>query len=245
LVGNHRLSAHPAPRADQALVAQIRAARVALPGLSHVGYVRGAADRVPEALLAIGVPVELIGADSLARGDLSRYDAIVIGSRAYETEPALVANNGRLLDYGKNGGLVIVQYQQYPFVDGGFAPYPLTIGASPRPRNGRNAPVTELDPTHAVFIIPMPSVTATGGAGFRNGDSISRTRGTRPMCRCSRLTILPQSTGGVEGWPADRAAWPWDLCLHGLSFFRQLPAGVPGAYRLFMNLLGLKRRNVP
>src|SRR2546425_9762608 len=103
-------------------VAQIRAARVALPGLSHVGYVRGAADRVPEALLAIGVPVELIGADSLARGDLSRYDAIVIGSRAYETEPGLVANNGRLLDYVTKGGLLIVQYQQYPFVDGGFAP---------------------------------------------------------------------------------------------------------------------------
>jgi len=84
---DHRLPAHSPRALTRPSVAQIRAARVALPGLSHVGYVRGAADRVPEALLAIGVPVELIGADSLARGDLSRYDAIVIGSRAYGPSP--------------------------------------------------------------------------------------------------------------------------------------------------------------
>ncbi|HKC38268.1 MAG TPA: PIG-L family deacetylase, partial [Gemmatimonadales bacterium] len=146
---------HIRPRAlTRPALAQIRAARIALPALSRVGYVRGAADRVPEALLAVGLPLDLIGPDSLARGDLSRYDAIIIGSRAYETEPALVANNGRLLDYTKNGGLVIVQYQQYPFVDGGFAPYPLTI-ARPHDRvTDENAAVTELDPAHPVFHYP-------------------------------------------------------------------------------------------
>src|SRR5207249_2387332 len=146
---------HIRPRAlTKPGVAQIRAARVALPALSHVGYVRGAADRVPEALLAVGVPMELIIGDSLARGDLSHFDAIVIGSRAYETDPALVANKGRLLDYGRNGGLVIVQYQQYPFIDGGFAPYPLAI-ARPHGRvTDETAPVTELDPAHPVFHYP-------------------------------------------------------------------------------------------
>src|SRR2546430_440298 len=107
---------HIRPRAVvHASTAELRAARIALPALAHVGYVRGASDRVPEALQAVGVPIELLGPDTLARGDLSRYDAIVIGSRAYETEPALVASNGRLLDYARAGGLVIVQYQQYPF----------------------------------------------------------------------------------------------------------------------------------
>src|SRR5207244_961278 len=110
-----RAVAHPS-------TAEVRAARIALPAPTRVGYLRGASDRVPEALQAVGVPIELLGADTLARGDLSRYDAIVIGSRAYETEPALVANNGRLLDYVRAGGLVVVQYQQYPFVNGGFAP---------------------------------------------------------------------------------------------------------------------------
>ena len=238
---------HIRPRAlTRPSVAQIRAARVALPGLSHVGYVRGAADRVPEALLAIGVPVELIGADSLARGDLSRYDAIVIGSRAYETEPALVANNGRLLDYGRNGGLVIVQYQQYPFVDGGFAPYPLTI-ARPHDRvTEENAPVTELDPTHAVFHYP----NAIGDGDWRGwvqerGLYFAHTWDTTyvPVLETHDPPPNPPAElkGGLLIAPLGRGTYVYT----GLSFFRQLPAGVPGAYRLFMNLLGLKRKNVP
>ncbi len=238
---------HIRPRAlTRPSVAQIRAARVALPGLSHVGYVRGAADRVPEALLAIGVPVELIGADSLARGDLSRYDAIVIGSRAYETEPALVANNGRLLDYGRNGGLVIVQYQQYPFVDGGFAPYPLTI-ARPHDRvTEENAPVTELDPTHAVFHYP----NAIGDGDWRGwvqerGLYFAHTWDTTyvPVLETHDPPPSPPAElkGGLLIAPLGRGTYVYT----GLSFFRQLPAGVPGAYRLFMNLLGLKRKNVP
>src|SRR5207253_2561460 len=79
------------------------------------------------ALPAVGIPIQLLGPDTLARGDLSRYDAIVIGSRAYETDPTLVAANGWLLDYARSGGLVIVQYQQYPFMSGSFAPYRLSI----------------------------------------------------------------------------------------------------------------------
>jgi len=239
---------HIRPRAlTRPSLAQIRAAHVALPGLSHVGYVRGAADRVPEALGAIGVPIELIGADSLARGDLSRYDAIVIGSRAYETEPALVANNGRLLDYGKNGGLVIVQYQQYPFVDGGFAPYPLTI-ARPHDRiTDENAPVTELDPAHPVFHYPN-----TIGEGDWRGWIQERGLYFAHSWDTTYVPVLethdpaPPSPpvelkGGLLIAPLGRGTYVYT----GLSFFRQLPAGVPGAYRLFMNLLGLKRRNVP
>jgi len=239
---------HIRPRAlTRPSVAQIRAARVALPGLSHVGYVRGAADRVPEALLAIGVPVELIGADSLARGDLSRYDAIVIGSRAYETEPALVANNGRLLDYGRNGGLVIVQYQQYPFVDGGFAPYPLTITRPHDRVTDENAPVTELDPAHPVFHYP----NAIGDGDWRGwvqerGLYFAHTWDTTYVPVLETHDPPPPSPpgelkGGLLIAPLGRGTYVYT----GLSFFRQLPAGVPGAYRLFMNLLGLKRRNVP
>ena len=239
---------HIRPRAlTRPSVAQIRVARVALPALSHVGYVRGAADRVPEALLAVGVPLELINADSLARGDLSHYDAIVIGSRAYETEPALVANNGRLLDYARNGGLLIVQYQQYPFVDGGFAPFPLSI-ARPHDRvTDENAPVTELDPVHPVFHYP----NEIGAADWRGWI---QERGLY-FAHSWDTTYLPvlemhdpgpptppaELKGGLLIAPLGRGTYVYT----GLSFFRQLPAGVPGAYRLFMNLLGLKRRNVP
>ncbi len=237
---------HIRPRAlTRPSVAKIRAARLALPALSRVGYVRGAADRVPEALMAVGVPLELLGADSLARGDLSKYDAIVIGSRAYETEPALVANNGRLLEYARTGGLVVVQYQQYAFVDGGFAPYPLTI-ARPHDRvTDENAPVTALDPTHPLFHYP----NEIGPADWRGwvqerGLYFARTWDTTYVPVLETHDPGPTAAelkGGLLIAPLGRGTYVYT----GLSFFRQLPAGVPGAYRLFMNLLGLKRRDVP
>jgi len=239
---------HIRPRAlTRPALAQIRAARLALPALSRVGYVRGAADRVPEALLAVGLPLDLIGADSLARGDLSRYDAIIIGSRAYETEPALVANNGRLLDYTKNGGLVIVQYQQYPFVDGGFAPYPLTI-ARPHDRvTDENAPVTALDPAHPVFHYPN-EIGAEDWRGWiqERGLYFARSWDTTYVPLLEMHDPGPPNPpaelkGGLLIAPVGRGTYVYT----GLSFFRELPAGVPGAYRLFVNLLGLKRRNVP
>jgi len=238
---------HIRPRAlARPSLAQIRAARVALPALSHVGYVRGAADRVPEALLAVGVPLELVGPDSLARGDLSRYDAIVIGSRAYETEPALVANNGRLLDYVRDGGLVIVQYQQYPFVDGGFAPYPLTI-ARPHDRvTDENAPVTALDPSSPAFHYPN-EIRPEDWRGWiqERGLYFAHTWDTTyvPLLETHDPAPNPPAElkGGLLVAPLGRGTYVYT----GLSFFRQLPAGVPGAYRLFVNLLGLKRRNVP
>ena len=235
---------HIRPRAMvQGSMVQIRAAQIALPALSRVGYVRGAADRVPEALLAVGVPVELLGPDTLARGDLSRYDAIVIGSRAYETDPALVANNGRLLDYARAGGLLLVQYQQYPFVDGGYAPYPLRI-ARPHDRvTDEAAPVTSLDPAHPVFHYP----NAIGPDDWR-GWVQERGLYFAHDWDSTYAPLLethdppgPELKGGLLVAPLGRGTYVYT----GLSFFRQLPAGVPGAYRLFANLLGLRRTNVP
>ncbi len=228
--------AHPA-------TAELRVARIALPALTRVGYVRGASDRVPEALQAVGVPVELLGPDSLARGDLSRYDAIVIGSRAYETDPALVASNGRLVDYVRAGGLMIVQYQQYPFVNGNFAPYRLTI-ARPHDRvTDETAPVTELDPHSPVFHVPNEIApddwqgwVQERGLYFAHDWDPAYT----PLLRMHDPGEPPLD-GGLLVAPPGKGTYVYT----GLSFFRQLPAGVPGAYRLFANLLALKRRNVP
>jgi hypothetical protein len=191
------------------------------------------------------LPIELIGADSLARGDLSRYDAIVIGSRAYETDPALVANNGRLLEYGRNGGLIIVQYQQYPYVDGGFAPYPMTI-ARPHDRvTDENAAMTPLDPAHPVFHYPN-DIGPEDWRGWvqERGLYFPHTWDTTyvPVLETHDPgQPVTELKGGLLIAPLGRGTYVYT----GLSFFRQLPAGVPGAYRLFVNLLGLKRRNVP
>lgn len=231
-----RPSVHPS-------TVEIRVAKILLPGLARVGYVRGAADRVPEALTEAGVPVVLLDADSLARGDLSRYDAIVIGSRAYETDPALVANNGRVLDYARAGGLLLVQYQQYPFVQGGFAPYRLTI-AQPHDRVAdETAPVTPIVPGSPVFHSPN-EITADAWQGWVQERGLYFARDWDSIY----VPVLethdpgdPALQGGLLIAPLGRGTYVYT----GLSFFRELPAGVVGAYRLFANILALKQKNVP
>jgi len=232
---------HIRPRpVAHASTAELRAARIALPAVTRVGYVRGASDRVPEALQAVGVPLELLGPDTLARGDLSRYDAIVIGSRAYEVDAALVASNGRLLDYARTGGLVIVQYQQYPFVNGNFAPYRLSI-ARPHDRvTDETAPVTERDAAHRVFHVPneigpddWAGWVQERGLYFAHDWDAAYT----PLLE-THDPGEPPLFGGLLVAAVGQGTYVYT----GLSFFRQLPAGVPGAYRLFANLLALGKR---
>jgi LmbE family N-acetylglucosaminyl deacetylase len=227
-----RATQHTAPAA-----LEIRAADIALPALQRVGYVRGASDRVPEFLRQIGVPLELLGPRDLTDGDLSRYDAIVVGSRAYETDPALARANGRLLDYARNGGLVIVQYQQYPFIEGKFAPFPLEI-ARPHDRvTDETAPVTVLAPAHPVFTTPN-RIAAEDWEGWIQERGLYFAHTWDP----SFVPLLamadpggPELRGGLLVVKLGRGHYVYT----GLAFFRQLPAGVPGAYRLFANLLGL------
>jgi len=232
---------HIRPRAVvHASTAELRAARISLPALTRVGYVRGASDRVPEALQAVGVPIELLGPDTLARGDLSRYDAIVIGSRAYETEPALVASNGRLLDYVRAGGLLIVQYQQYPFVNGGFAPYRLSI-ARPHDRvTDETAAVTVLDSARSAFHVPN-DIGPDDWRGWVQERGLYFAHDWDPAY--TPLVEMhdpgePPLQGGLLAAALGKGTYVYT----GLSFFRQLPAGVPGAYRLFANLLALGKK---
>jgi len=224
-------------------VVDIKVAPIALPALSRVGYIRGASDRVPEALTAVGLPIEVLSADTLAKGNFSRYDAIVIGSRAYETDPALVANNGRLLDYARAGGLIVVQYQQYPFIRGGFAPYPLSI-ASPHDRvTDENAAVVVTDTSSRVLKSPNaigPSdwqgwVQERGLYFAHDWDS------TYHPVFTMHDPGDPPLAGGLLVAPLGRGTYVYT----GLSFFRELPAGVVGAYRLFANLLALTPTHVP
>jgi hypothetical protein len=223
--------------------AELRAAAISLPALGRVGYVRGASDRVPEALQAVGVAIELLGPDTLARGDLARYDAIVIGSRAYEIDAALVANNERVLDYVRAGGLVIVQYQQYPFVTGNFAPYRLSI-ARPHDRvTDETAPVTELDPRSPVFHVPN-EIGPDDWRGWVQERGLYFAHDWDPAYTPLLETHDPDEpplSGGLLAAALGQGTYVYT----GLAFFRQLPAGVPGAYRLFANLLALKRRHAP
>jgi len=220
---------------------RIEMADLALPRLARVGYVRGAADLVPEALQAVGVPVVLLSNDDLEKGDLSRFDVIVVGSRAYETTPALLTSNGRLLDYARQGGRVIVQYQQYPFVRGGYAPFPLTI-ASPHDRvTDETAPVTVLEPSSALVRRP-------NAIGASDWDGWVQERGLyfAHSWDAAYTPMLEMGDGGerLRGGLLVARVGRGLYVYTGLAFFRQLPAGVTGEYRLFANLLALRPDDV-
>lgn len=221
----------------------VRVAPIALPAISRLGYVRGAADRVPEALAQIGLPVELLDPAQLAESDLGRYDVIVVGSRAYESDSALMRNNDRLLEYTRSGGLVVVQYQQYAYVRGGYAPYPLTI-ARPHDRvTDEAAPVRLLDPDHPVFRAPN-RIRPEDWEGWPQERGLYFARSWdaayRPLLEMSDPGEAPLRGGLlVARYGAGTYVYT------GLSFFRALPAGNIGALRLFLNLLDLKPEYVP
>src|SRR5581483_1076064 len=96
----------------------------------RIGYVMGVGDQVPPAIEQLGAQVEMLNADDLAWGDLSRYDAVVTGVRAYERRDDLRANNSRLLEYVFNGGTVIVQYNKFEFNDAQYGPYPAKVSSN-------------------------------------------------------------------------------------------------------------------
>ncbi len=171
----------------------------------------------------------------LAAGDLSRFDAILVGSRAYESDPALPRVNGRLLDYARNGGLLIVQYQQYAFVQGGYAPFALEI-ARPHDRvTDETAAVTALDPSSPVFTVPN-RIGPEDWEGWVQERGLYFARTWAP--EYTPLLAMadpggPEQKGGLLVAKLGRGRYVYT----GLAFFRQLPAGVPGAYRLLANLL--------
>ncbi len=211
---------------------------IVLPELRAVGYVRGASDRVPEALQAIGLPIRIIDAPELATADLRGYDVVVIGSRAYETDSALTRHNDRLLAYVREGGRLVVQYQQFQFARGNYAPYPIEMGRPTARATDETAPVTILDPDHPVFRVPNDLEPA-------DWDGWPQERGLY-FAGSWDDRYFPLLEMADPGMPPLRGALllarygEGSYVYTGLSFFRALPAGTPGAFRLFLNLLAWK-----
>lgn len=233
-----------------ASVASVALADLRLPGSRAIGYVRGAADRIPEALAALGVPVALLPADSLRGPVLARFGTVVIGPRAWETEPALASHNDQLLAWVREGGTLIVQYQQLQYLRGDYAPFPLSLAEQPggslpprvvAPRVAEeDARVAVLVPSHRVFHSPNPIGSADwDGWVQERGLYFPRSWGREwtPLLEMADAGEPPQQ-GALLVATVGRGTYVYT----GLSFFRQLPAAVPGAAKLFLNLLALGRR---
>jgi hypothetical protein len=220
----------------QPAIQRVSIVDVKVPKDLKVGYIMGAGDEIPTVLQQIGLDVTLLPPDKLATEDLSKFQTIVLGIRAYDTQKDVIANNKKLLDYVEAGGRLVVQYNASTseFNSGKFTPYPATLS---RARvSVEEAPVKILDPSNPIFHSPN-EITQKDFEGW------VQERGLYFMSQWdSKFTPLlethdpkeEEQKGGLMIAQYGKGTYIYT----GYAFFRQLPAGVPGAVRLFVNLLG-------
>jgi hypothetical protein len=218
----------PASVAISALPVRIAAGR-------RVGYVMGSGDDGADALRQMGFEVVELGSDRVFAGDYEGLDAVVLGVRAYETRPDLVAGNGDLLRFAETGGTVVVQYNKYEFPQGDFAPFPVEMSRPHDRVTDENSPVRFVDPESPLFTSPN-RIEAGDFEGW------VQERGLYFLSRWDPRYSAPLALqdpgeepkrGGIVVARVGQGLYIYT----GLAFFRQLPAGVPGAYRLFANMV--------
>ena len=213
----------------------------------RVGYIMGTGDRVPEAIRLLGLNVTMLEEGDLSTGDLSKFDTIVVGIRASQVRPDYVANNNRLLDFVRNGGTMIVQYQQQEFLRENLAPFPAkmesVVNGTQRVSNVRvvdeNAPVKILVPAHTIFNYPN-KIVKTDWDNWVQERNLYTLTGLDPQYTALLETAdegEAPNTGGLVYAKLGKGHYVYNA----YSFFRQLPSGNPGAYRLFANLLSLPK----
>ncbi|MBI3539708.1 MAG: LmbE family protein, partial [Candidatus Eisenbacteria bacterium] len=204
----------------------------------QVAYLMGSGDQVPDALGQMGFRVTLLSDDDLANADLARFGAVVVGVRAYNTRPRLRALEGRLLDYVRAGGRVVVQYNT---VDGTLrdrlGPYPITLSSDRV--TVEEAAMRVLQPAHPLLNVPN-HITPEDFAGWVQERGLNYPNPWDPKYE----TVLSANDPGES--PRDSGVLfarvgKGTFIYSSLSWFRQLPAGVPGAYRLFANLVSTPR----
>ena len=210
------------------------------PGL-RVGYIMGVGDEMPGAIEQLGAEVHLIEPGELASGDLSRYDVIVTGVRAYERRPDLRANNHRLLSYVENGGTVLVNYNKQEFNQAQYGPYPVKVGTDRV--TDENASVEILTPAHPAFTTPNRIGPETwAGWVQERGTYFLAQRDPRYVDLIRTTDPFPLNAGPKTGALVEARYGKGRWIYIGLGLWRQLPAGTDGAYRLLANLLSLGRR---
>src|SRR5712691_1552258 len=209
------------------------------PNLS-VGYAKGVGGEVPQALEQIGVKVTMLGDNDLANGHLEQFDAIIIGIRASAVRADLTTYSTRLLDYVERGGNLIYQYQTQEFDAAPYGPYPYKLTARAEEVSEADAPVTILEPLNPVFNWPN-TITEADFHGWveERGSKWMTTWDERykPLLESHDRQQPPQK-GGLLYAQYGKGTFVYAA----YAFYRQLPAGVQGGYRLFANLISLKKR---
>ncbi|HWW38122.1 MAG TPA: hypothetical protein VNZ46_02375, partial [Pedobacter sp.] len=202
---------------------------------SKIGYLMGAGDEVPRSLQQIGYEVTLLKDADINTENLARFDAVITGVRAYNTLDRIGFYHGKLMEYVKNGGNLIVQYNTYSDVKTNPGPYPLKLSTDRVTVEG--AEVRFLLPDHAVLNTPN-KITS------RDFEGWVQERGLYFPSQWSKEYEAVLSANDPGEKPLDGSLLvakygKGNFVYTGLSMFRELPAGVPGAYRLFSNMISL------
>jgi hypothetical protein len=203
-----------------------------------VGYVMGTGDDVPQSLESLGVRVHLLPPAEINAGNLAAYDVIVLGIRAYAARPELAASTARLLEYVKQGGVLIVQYNSREY-DHNYGPYPISLSGDPEKVVDETGPVQILKPQSPLFSWPN-RITAADFQGWVEERGHSFMQSWDPRYQALTETHDPgqdEQKGGLLYARYGQGAYVYIA----YALYRQMPEGVPGAYRIFANLLSLPK----
>jgi LmbE family N-acetylglucosaminyl deacetylase len=213
----------------------ISAVAMRVPATLRVAYVTGVGDNVAPTLAQLGIPVTVMSANDIAHTDLSPYTTVVIGPRAYEAHPELRAANPHLFDFVKAGGTMLVQYGQVEMTEPGVMPYAVTLARPADRVTEEDAPVVIDAPNDQL----LQSPNRIGGADFTGWVQERALYMPRTFDEHYRSLLSMHDRGespnraAILVAPLGRGTYIYTT----LSFFRQLPAGVPGPARLFLDLL--------
>ncbi|HTP43294.1 MAG TPA: hypothetical protein VMJ13_01955, partial [Candidatus Acidoferrum sp.] len=211
---------------DEPAAVTVHILSLIVPPRLRVGYVAASNDPIPDTLRQIGIDVELLDEIALAFNDLTRYDAIVVGIRAYDLRPDLLRSNRRLLDYVQQGGSLVVQYQRDPEWISAM-PYPAAMPPQTSRVTDANSPVRFLAPENPLLNSPNKITLA-------DFDGWDQERGLYFLGSFDShyQAVLglsdpgePETNGSLVYARHGKGVYIYT----GLSFFRELPAGVPGA----------------
>lgn len=207
-----------------------------------IGYIVGAGDKVPEALDQMGYDVTPLSDKELSRNNLQQYDAIITGVRAYNTDPWLNNYYDKLMKYVSNGGNLIVQYNTVNFVSNvsqRIGPYNFTIVN--RRVTDENAEVKFLDPNQSVLHFPN-EIDQNDFKGWIQERSIYHAANFDKSNFETVFAMHDPGENDDDGSLIIAHYGKGTFVYTGLVFFRELPAGVPGAYRLMANLIALNKQ---
>jgi LmbE family N-acetylglucosaminyl deacetylase len=225
---------------------EVYALDLSVPKNLRVGYITAEGEPIPEALRTLGLQVEMLDAQALAFGDLSKFNAVVVGVRAYELRPELPGANQRLLQYVSSGGTLVVQYNRdFAWNKEQYAPYPAKIqngqgGQLPRITD-ENSPVKFLKPDDPLLNRPN-KITQDDFKGWVQERGLYYW--TQFDAKYTPLLAMndpgePDLNGAIVYTHYGKGIYIYT----GIAFFRQIPEGIPGAYRLFVNLLSATQTN--